>query len=420
MVRETNPASAHSAQALWGREANEHVRYGKGFHWVESPLVMAYVNEQITGIPKLDWLSYSYQKYLLGRMEPVTRVLSLGCGGGTLERQLYHLGFKGQIDACDFSEGAVEHARAMAAAEKIDNIHYFTSDLNQADLPREAYDVIFSGSALHHIANLEHLLDQVHLGLREYGLLIINEYVGPFQLQWTHQQTRIIDELLRLLPQEYRKHVSAPGQFKDTFLGPASIRDLDAIDPTESIRSDEIVHLIRARFSIKEQKNFGGTLLHMLLQDIVGNFDPNDPIDTGFLNLLIYVEKLLIRENELESDFAFLVAEKTAMLCAEGHTKEYAMDLASELKARDVRIQSMDERFRQSERYVRDLETRLRELSDSPSLALRGDGSAAWQMMLKFRQWKECRLPTGSRRRKVYDALLARLRRRLARDHESS
>lgn len=443
MAAEMNPGSAQSVQELWAHEADERVRYGKGFHWVESPIVNAYIQEQITGNPNVGWGNYIYQKYVQGRTPPANRILSLGCGGGALERDLCRLGFRGRIDACDFSEGAVDHARTTAVQEGLENIHYFISDLNQAEFAPETYDIVFSGSALHHISNLEHLLDQARGTLIEHGLLIINEYVGPFQLQWTPQQTRIIDELLHLLPPKYRKRASAPETFKDSFSGPASIRDMDAADPSEAIRSDEIIPLIQARFSIKEHKNFGGTILHMLLQDIVGNFDPTNTIDAGFLNLLIYIERLLIREKILPSDFVLLVAEKSQRFHAQ--PKDYPTDLVSELRAREVRIQnmqerllqlqestqadhrvhlretqSMQERLRQLENYVRDLETHLQELTGTPSPAPTGDGGAAWQLVVRFRQWKECKLLMGSRRRKVYDALMGWVRRRLTARHETS
>jgi SAM-dependent methyltransferase len=381
------------AQELWAREADDHVRYGRGFHWVESPLVMAYIQNEVSGNPNLDWLAYSYQKYLPEREREAGRILSLGSGGGSLERGLCHLGFKGRIDAYDFSEGAVAHARRLAAEEHLDNIAYFVGDLNKTEFPAETYDAVYSSGALHHIANLEHLLDQVKFALKEAGLLIINEYVGPFQLQWTAKQTKIIDDLLRLLPAKYTRRVSSPERLKDSFPGPSSIREMNANDPSESVRSDEIIPLIQARFSIKEHKNFGGTILHMLLQDIAGNFDPADSIDAGFLKLLIYVEKLLIEEKVLESDFAFVVAEKKPKSLTAGQAEP--LDLAAELRARDVRIRNLNKQLRQSENY---------------SVSERG---AAWELVEKYRRWKERNLPAGSRRRRVYDGLMQRVRKRL-------
>lgn len=404
------------SRELWAREADEQVRYGKGFHWVESSLVMAYIQEQITGNPELDWLTYSYQKYVCAQRPPA-RILSLGCGGGALERDLCRLGFTGDIDACDFSEGAIEHARGMAAQQGLNNIHYFVSDLNQAEFSSEQYKIIFSGSALHHISNLEGLLDQLRSALVEHGLLIVNEYVGPFQLQWTPQQTRIINDLLGLLPSTYRKRISFPGETKESFPGPSTVRDMNATDPSEAIRSNEIVPLIQARFAIREHKNFGGTILHMLLQDIVGNFDPANCTDAAFLNFLIYIERILIREELLPSDFAFIVAEKSDV--SDPSRKHYHLDLTSELRARDLRIESMQERLRQSEDHVNYLmgEVRRRDqhicnLEEERLNLNRSIETLRTHIELKgFRKWKEVNLPIGSRKRRLYDAFMAQVRR---------
>jgi|SRR5690242_15378559 SAM-dependent methyltransferase len=388
------------AQELWAREADAQVRYGRGFHWVESPLVMAHIQEEVSGSPNLDWLAYSYQKYVQGRETPADRILSLGSGGGNLERGLCHLGFKGHIDAYDFSEGAVVHAQRLAAEEHMDNIAYFVKDLNEAEFPPKSYDIVYASGALHHIANLENLLDQAKFALKDCGLLIINEYVGPFQLQWTAKQTKIIDDLLRLLPRKYQQRVSNPKILKDSFPGPSSIREMNSNDPSESVRSDEIIPLIEARFSIKEHKNFGGTILHMLLQDIAGNFDPLDTTDCAFLNLLIYIEKLLIQERVLESDFVFVVAEKR--LKSSGASQPEAIDLAAELRARDVRIRNLSERLRQSEKY---------------SVRERG---AAWELVERYRSWRDRTLPAGSGRRKAYEALMRRVRKGLGGRNEES
>lgn len=413
MSDKISPDSVQTAQELWGREADEGVRYGKGFHWVESPLIMAHVNEQVTGSRDTDWATYIYHEYLGDKNTSTKKILSLGCGGGSLERHLCSLGFRGQIDACDFSQGAIEHARALAAEHKMGNISYFVSDLNVADFPPDTYDAVLSGSALHHISNLERLLNQLRQALTEHGLLIINEYVGPFKFQWLPKQTKIVDELLHILPQKYQKRASAPGEYKNAFGGPPSIREMDAIDPTESVRSDEIILLIKARFSIREQKGFGGTLLQMLLQDIIGNFDPKEPLDAGFLNLLIYIEKLLIRENVLGSDFVSLIAEKKVNLCAQDLSEEYPTDLKSELKARDLRILNLQEQVRQSSERARDVEARLHELGNIRISAHEIDESAGWRLLQLFRKWKECRFPPGSRRRRFYDTISRQVQKRL-------
>src|SRR5258708_34886202 len=112
---------------LWGGEADDEERYGKGFHWVESPIVYQYVNQSISGNPSLDWLDYSVGKYIEARQTP--RILSLGCGGGALERDLLRLKPDISLVAMDFSPGAIELARTLAAEADL-QIDYRVADLN--------------------------------------------------------------------------------------------------------------------------------------------------------------------------------------------------------------------------------------------------------------------------------------------------
>ena len=68
--------------------------------------------------------------------------------------------------------------------------------------------------------------------------------------------------------------------------------------------------MIEERFHVIQRRDFGGTILHILLQDIVGNFDAGDEEGATILRLLLYVEKLLIRERVIPSDFTLIVAAK--------------------------------------------------------------------------------------------------------------
>lgn len=292
---------------LWADEADDQRRYGKGFHWVESPVVAQYMNLKISGDPNLNWVQYSVNRYIRALRSP--RILSLGCGGGALERDLLRLKPDALIVAMDFSPGAVALARRHAeeAGLKID---YRVADLNEIDLEPQAFDFVFASGSLHHLMSLEHVLAQVRASLTQGGRLIANEYLGPNQLQWTPRQVQAINEILALLPDRYRRRVSNPNEYKREFLGPSPIEDMNRYDPTEAVRSEEILPLTRKMFRLVEFKPFGGTLLHMLLQDIAGNFDPAHEIDTCVLKLICHIEWQLIGAGVLGSDFGYFVAER--------------------------------------------------------------------------------------------------------------
>ena len=81
---------------------------------------------------------------------------------------------------------------------------------------------------------------------------------------------------------------------------------MNANDPTEAVRSEEITPRIRERFQLPELKPFGGTILHMLLQDIVGNFNPAYEGDTCILKLICYVERQIDNRRVSDEQFRLL------------------------------------------------------------------------------------------------------------------
>ncbi len=245
-------------KSVWSSEENTVNRYGKGFHWVESNIVMQAINKNITSDSKKDWVTYIIEKYL-SKLKGSYVGLSLGCGVGILERQLQQKKIFKNLDAYDFAEGAIKQARASAKKEKL-KINYQVSDLNKLKLEKNTYDFIFANSVIHHLENLELVINQIDKALKTDGIIFLIEYVGPSQFQYTDQQVKIINDITSLLPSVYRKRVTEPRVLKPLFL-PPSKEYMDTHDPSEAIRSSEIVDLFRKSFKVVEHKDFGGTII---------------------------------------------------------------------------------------------------------------------------------------------------------------
>jgi len=88
-----------------------------------------------------------------------------------------------------------------------------------------------------------------------------------------------------------------------------TLAEMEAADPSEAARSEDILEMLEAHFDILARRDFGGTLLQMLLQDIVQNFDPNKDEDRILLDLLIHFEDALLQEQALPSDHLVIVAK---------------------------------------------------------------------------------------------------------------
>jgi SAM-dependent methyltransferase len=300
-------SKAERAGRVWDAKGLCREEHRK-LNWMDFSIIEHCINQSVSGKPQENWFLWVKEKYCKQKRDCG---LVLGCGDGSLEKHGIALEVCDSFDAFDVSEKSIDFARNEAQKGGFaPRVNYQTCDINQITLPENKYGITFCAMSLHHFSRLEHVLEQIKRSLKPDGLFIFNEYVGPSQFQWTDKQLQIINAILELLPEEYRKDLSRLGlTVKKEVFRPA-IEDMERIDPSEAIRSAEIIPLVGKHFTILEKVDYGGTLLHTLLHNIVGNFDTQKEEDVALLKLLHYLEMLLIKEEVLESDFTVVVAAK--------------------------------------------------------------------------------------------------------------
>jgi SAM-dependent methyltransferase len=291
----------------WGEEARTKVEGDEwqGLYWQSYTLTQRHINEAIAGDPDENWLAFTKRRFF---RKAASLGLSLGCGYGVVEREAVKLGIAERFDAFDISPEAVEVAREEAQRQGLaDRIEYAAADLNAIELEPDRYGTVFAIQTLHHIEALEHLLDQIRLSLSKGGLFVINEYVGPARFQFPDERLPLMNKLLAAIPETHRRSLRN-GHVKVEVLRP-DVKEVQRVDPSESVRSDEIIGLVEERFEIVYKADFGGTLLQFVLSDIAGNFDPADPRDVALVDLICLYEDTLIEHGVLPSDFTYAVAK---------------------------------------------------------------------------------------------------------------
>lgn len=263
-------------------------------------------NRMVTGDPSLNHYRDVTQRYLYPRQARIA--LTLGCGSGHNERKwAAEHGFEVH-DAIDISPGSIMEAQSIAAREGLLQLQYSVGDLNSLTLPEGRYDVIFAEHSLHHVTDLEHLLTQVRQALKPDGLFIVDEFVGPSRFQWTDRQLAAISGVLSILPESLRRSRGQPGVIKKTVLRP-TVRQMLDTDPSEAVRSAEIPGLLRERANILEWRPYGGALLHLLFEDIAGNFRPDDAQAMAWRDWCFDLEDRLMQAGELDTDFVFAICQ---------------------------------------------------------------------------------------------------------------
>lgn len=275
--------------------------------WVRVPGVEENMNRRATGDPAIDWINHSAG--LLTSFAKPIKALSVGCGFGVIERTLRRHDFCQLIHGVDIAENAIESARKTAQAEGLDGLSYEVADLNAAKFPPETYDVVYAHASLHHIFQLEHVLDEIRKTLKPGGFFVVYEYIGPSQMQFPRRDLELADSFLKLIPDRYRKFQRGQG-IKNEALR-TSLDSMNSSDPSEGIRASEIVPLIASRFEIRHFRYVGGTLLLLVFNEIAGNFIESDLEILPLVDALITLDNFLIDNAVLPSYHVYLVCQKT-------------------------------------------------------------------------------------------------------------
>lgn len=173
--------------------------------------------------------------FLLDKYGPQRTCLSLGSGTGRVEQQLLESGFASQFDAIEISDSL-----NAAVSRTQSNIDARQGDLNFCELPANTYDFILCHQILHHLINIEHILDQINNALAPSGLLLVSEYIGENRWQFSEDRLSYLRSAFPQIP------VARVPAWR--------------VDGFESIRSAELRSLIKAQFgdSCERSVDFGG------------------------------------------------------------------------------------------------------------------------------------------------------------------
>lgn len=249
-----------SASNFWDREVAAPTHTS----WMEHPRVRDSILRSISGTAEGLWPVDWFIRLTGGRR--FERGLSIGCGTGPFERDVLRKNLVERVDAFDGSANSLRMARDLAAADGMaERVRYFAADFNEPFLPRATYDIVFIHQALHHVAKLEKLLRSVLLSLRRGGVLYLDEYIGPSRSDWNDELIAPQREVFRRLPAAARRTelLALP---------------IQADDPSEAIRSSEILEQLRIGFDVREFRGYGGNLLSVLYPAVDFDRTPIEPV----------------------------------------------------------------------------------------------------------------------------------------------
>ncbi len=127
-------------------------------------------------------------------------------------------------------------------------------DANDLVLEPERYHLIVGLHGVHHVYNLGGIFFQAHKGLKENGVLVLDEWIGPPYLQIPLRNHLIASFLLLLLFPSKALRTNHDGWVKGVWLQyrPA------AFDPSEACNSNELVPQLKRYFKPLSWATYGG------------------------------------------------------------------------------------------------------------------------------------------------------------------
>ena len=235
--------------------------------------------------------------------------LVIGCmyGEHTPANSLARTGAFRKLSVVDIADGLLKRQKELTDRLGLEGIiEYNRKDLNvEAVGEANSYDFILGIGTIHHIERLEGLFQEINNAIREDGIFCMREYVGPCRLQFTDKQINICNRILEGLP-DYLKR-DRDGIIKKE-VSRLSVESVVADDPSEAVRSEDIMETANRYLEVLACNWTGGTLLHPLLDGIAGNFEKGEA-ERAILKGLIVLERVLIEESVISSDYVFFVGK---------------------------------------------------------------------------------------------------------------
>jgi SAM-dependent methyltransferase len=208
---------------------------------------------------------------------------SIGSGDGNNEidiaRQLRESGLHDfTIECLEMNPALIDRAAAAARNAGLAKHFVFTqSDFNTWE-PNRTYEGIVANQSLHHVTNLEGLLDAVRVALAPGAYFVTSDIIGRNGHQRWPEALRLVERFWRELPLPYRFHrqlLREEGTFEDWDCSSEGF---------EGIRSQDILALLLERFAFDVFIGFGSAIDPFVDRGFGPNFDACAQWDRAFID----------------------------------------------------------------------------------------------------------------------------------------
>jgi SAM-dependent methyltransferase len=229
------------------------------------PEICSHINLKICGKP-LPGVAHGIHERL--RIESngreFERAISVGCGLASKEMHLLSIGIVEHIDLFDLAGERLARAEEAYYKKGLSERAAFFCDDAYIRAPKEAYDLVYWNSSLHHMPDVYAALEWSASVLRPGGMLVMYEFVGPSRFQWSDLNMDAVRRFRASLPIALRHAGSKP----DPHIIRPTVAQMIARDPSEAADSARILPSLKAIFPISNVVPIGGAIYHFGLNGI--------------------------------------------------------------------------------------------------------------------------------------------------------
>jgi 2-polyprenyl-3-methyl-5-hydroxy-6-metoxy-1,4-benzoquinol methylase len=271
--------SAQSVPPDWG--AHRNLRHNSIYHTADIDAFLQHIQRGITA-------------------------LELGCGSGWLTLAMAQRG--AQAKGIDISDKALNVARRYydSIRDSVSgSVEYELADLNTVQLPPETYDVIAVKGTLHHLTQMDAVIDQIYRALKPGGLLWVSDSHG----EETLATVLVASALMFVLPTQTSYRDKFAGLLRFGLKAPSRIKasiEAEGLSPFEGAgREHDWVKLIGERFVVEQRIDspaVTGYITHQVKMP--------DTLALPLLRGLCVLDRALVRLKLLHNTGVILYARK--------------------------------------------------------------------------------------------------------------
>ncbi len=226
-------------------------------------------------------------------------ILSLACGNGWQDRDLVRHIHEKKYVGVDVSKELIKSANNQ---KPNNNFEYKIKNLNTDKLGyKDHFDIAINLAGLHHVENMEHIMQETHKALKPGGYFVHYEYIGPKRNQYPDKQLKLMNWMQHQFPQYLvgRSPITKP-----------SLEVMLKEDPSEAIGSELIIPSLKKLFKIIHLQYLNGGMLYQVLYNQVQNFDQNNKKHNKLLADMIKIEENYTKQGKSKPLFAYIIAQK--------------------------------------------------------------------------------------------------------------